>query len=132
MEGDHESRHKAWRDALQHFLAPERDWVGRDDPLVVQRLGDFLWRSGRLLDDCQGAFSTQLNESVNAIKNHLACKAIAWKNSWVARVCVAVLNQNEGREWQIPAYEELVSLLLSDLTAPVQVSSCQGRGGAQT
>jgi hypothetical protein len=111
MEGDQESRHRAWMGALDHFLAPDVDWAGRDDPVAVERLRGFIQRTERLLDDCQGAFSTQLNESVNAIKNHLACKAIAWKNSWAARVYVAVLNQNEGREWQLPAYEELVRLL---------------------
>jgi hypothetical protein len=69
MEGDRESRHAAWMGALQHFCSPQNSWAGRDDPDMVERLHAFLERSAPLVDDCQGAFSTQLNESINAIKN---------------------------------------------------------------
>jgi hypothetical protein len=54
--------------ALEHFLAPEREWAGREDEDMMGQLRAFLERSAPLLDECQGAFSTQLNEAVNAIQ----------------------------------------------------------------
>jgi hypothetical protein len=55
----------------------------------------------------QSEISTQLNESLHAMKAKLADKAYAWKGSWKARNAVAVLNINEGHRWKLRVYDAL-------------------------
>jgi hypothetical protein len=61
-----------------------------------------------LISRVQTRFSTQLSESLNAMKAKLASKGISWKVSWAARMAVAILNFNEGDGWKLSAYDQLL------------------------
>ena len=40
----------------------------------------------------------------------LANKAISWRTSWEARVCVAILNFNEGHSWKLRVFDHLAAM----------------------
>jgi hypothetical protein len=60
-----------------------------------------------LIEQVQSDISTQLNESLHALKAKMADKNYCWKGSWLARCAVAVLIMNEGHDWKLQMLQEL-------------------------
>ena len=71
-----------------------------------QILDDFLEKTKPLLAKCDRIHSTQMCESLHAVKSHYANKNIAWKSSWMPRVCAAILSLNE-KNWAMKLYKRL-------------------------
>jgi hypothetical protein len=85
----------------------ESDWSGKDDAEAVRLLDEFVHETASLITKVHSRFSTQLCECLNSMKANLASKGISWKNSWDARVCVAILNFNEGHTWKLDTYKRM-------------------------
>jgi hypothetical protein len=104
-------KERLWRGAYNHYVnGPVKEdgfhWSKRADPRSRTRLQLFLDRTIDLIPLFQTEISTQLNESLHAMKAKLADKGYAWKGSWKARCAVAILNINEGHQWKLRLYEE--------------------------
>ena len=73
----------------------------------VQALKEFLMLTSKYLDKCGRLISTQMNESLHAMKAHCANKLFCWGRSWSARVCVAILQANEPVSWKFELHRLL-------------------------
>ena len=82
-------------------------WRYGDDQRHVEALKEFLLQTSHYLDKCGRLISTQMNESLHAIKAHYADKMFCWGHSWTARVCVAILQVNEPETWKLELYRRL-------------------------
>jgi hypothetical protein len=80
--------------AKKHWV--KSGWNDKGDGEAVKLLDEFTCDTGHLIRKVHSRFSTQLCECLNSMKAKLASKGISWKNSWDARVCVAILNFNWG------------------------------------
>jgi hypothetical protein len=74
----------------------------------IARLENFLEQTQEFLSKLRRGINTQLCESFHARKAKLACKDIAWRVSWQARVAAAVLDMNES-EWRLQLDDRLDS-----------------------
>ena len=84
-----------------------KPWKHSLDESHVGALKEFLLQTSKYLDKCGRLISTQMNESLHALKAHYANKLFCWGKSWTARVCVAILQLNEPAIWKMKLYEEL-------------------------
>jgi hypothetical protein len=103
-------RQKLWCGAHDHDIEPREtdfQWKLWDDETARAQLRAFFTNTIDLIGLVQSKFSTQLNESLHAMKAKLADKNYGWKRSWEARCAAAVLNMNEGHEWKLRLYGEL-------------------------
>ena len=95
----------------EHCLhdADQECWLWEDahDEEKTTALLNFLNDATYLFDWCQTVHSTQLNESLNAIKAHFADKNLRWQSSWVGRVACAVCQLNEAHSWKLALYRRL-------------------------
>jgi hypothetical protein len=106
-----EEKNAMWLGAFDHYVNPPNaqcfQWKKRSDPHAQELLRLFLTSTLDLIEQADSEISTQLNESLHALKAKLADKNYPWKSSWRARNAVAVLNINEGHEWKLRLYDEL-------------------------
>jgi hypothetical protein len=94
-----------WRNALSHFRgdhsrclhAPNgREAAIRDDETrLIGAMTEFLSSTSKYFDLLQAGVRTQVNESVNSRRTRFASKNLAWADSWVARMALAVLHFNK-------------------------------------
>ena len=82
-------------------------WRYAKDETHLQALKEFLEMTSKYLDKCGRLISTQMNESLHALKAHYANKIYYWGRSWTARVCVAILQVNEPATWKLELYRRL-------------------------
>jgi hypothetical protein len=94
-----------WQGAVEHLTRDGSGW--NHTPEAVEQLRGFIGATMPLFDRIQTRFSTQLSECVNSMKGKLASKSTSWKVSWTARICVVILNFNEGHMWKLGAYDNL-------------------------
>jgi hypothetical protein len=113
---DVDARLLKWRGALAHETAAENAdlWrtgksKGSNGPSEEQvtHLRQFIEQACALLERVQHESSSQANECLNSMRTKQEGKDIAWKNSWDARMAVAVLRHNEGHSWILPMFDEL-------------------------
>jgi hypothetical protein len=110
-----EERQRMWLAAFDHYVHPESrsegeggfDWKDRAKEPYQAQLRKFLDEAVKLIEQIQSEISTQLNESLHAIKAKMADKTYAWKGSWQARCAVAALIMNEGHEWKLRCHQDL-------------------------
>lgn len=69
-------------------------------------LDQFLLSSSKLLIKCDKSLSTQMCESLHAIKAHLASKMLNWGISWKYRIGASILTVNE-ENWKFKLYRNL-------------------------
>lgn len=86
---------------------PCLSWSHSADPVHIDALRAFLAQTSKYLDKCNRLLSTQMNESLHALKAHYANKLFCWGGSWTARVCVALLDVNEPSVWRLELYNRL-------------------------
>jgi hypothetical protein len=104
-----------WEGAFDHYVHPENlppkenrfEWKDRDKETHRMQLRIFIRNTTVLIQQVQSEISTQLNESLHAIKAKMADKNYSWKGSWLARCVVAVLIMNEGHGWKLELLQEL-------------------------
>lgn len=89
---------------LKH--GPSKDWADINVGNSLELLNKFLEKNADLLSKCDLTMSTQMNESLHAMKAHFASKNICWKSSWPARVSASILNLNEDC-WALQLYTRL-------------------------
>ena len=82
-------------------------WRYGGDAMHMAALKEFLCATSHYLDKCGRLISTQMNESLHALKAHYASKMFCWGQSWTARACVAILQVNEPDNWKLQLYEQL-------------------------
>jgi hypothetical protein len=104
--GDDEARAELWRGALAHHLE-DSDWAERDSEDSRTQLRGFIEAAIPYVAKYQKASSTQLNESLHAIKAKHAPKRITWENSLIGRCGAAVMTFNDGPGWVLAAYDKL-------------------------
>ena len=94
-----------------HEHCPEhkevKAWKYHLDENHMSALREFLIATSKYLDKCGRLISTQMNESLHALKAHYANKLFCWGRSWTGRVCVAILQINEPAIWKMELYERL-------------------------
>lgn len=104
-----------WCNAVNHFAGDHSDcpahgeampWRDIDVGENRQLLTEFLEKTAQLFDKCDPRHSTQMCESLHAVKAHYANKLYAWQTSWAARICAAILSVNEVN-WAMMLYERL-------------------------
>ena len=86
---------------------PVTIWKYSLEPQHLDALREFLQQTSHYLDRCGRLVTTQMNESLHAIKAHYANKLFCWGGSWTARTCVAILQVNEPATWKLGLYERL-------------------------
>lgn len=86
---------------------PATIWKYSLEPQHVEALRDFLRETSHYLERCGRLVSTQMNESLHAVKAHYANKLFCWGGSWTARTCIAILQVNEAADWKLKLYQEL-------------------------
>ena len=82
-------------------------WRHHNDAVHLEGLKEFLCMTSKYLDKCGRLISTQMNESLHALKAHYANKLFCWGKAWTARVCVAILQVNEPSTWKMELYTRL-------------------------
>ena len=104
-----------WRNVVNHFSGNYSDclkhkpihiWNGISIECNKDALITFIDKTCKLLTKCSVAHSTQMRESLHAVKAHFANKMICWKSSWTARICAAILDFNEPG-WEFQLYDRL-------------------------
>lgn len=110
-----EDKISLWLNVSQHLAGDHskclkhkecKPWKDIDVGNNRQVLDDFLEKTKDLLLKCDRYHSTQMCESLHAVKVHFANKNIAWKSSWAPRICAAILSVNE-KHWAMTLYEQL-------------------------
>lgn len=69
-------------------------------------LEEFLEATAPLFEKVNSCHSTQMCESLHAVKAHFANKLINWQSSWGARVAAAILSVNEN-DWEFKLHRAL-------------------------
>ena len=110
LDDSDEVRAVKWRECIQFFSTGENGWSAWDDEHAIALLTQFVESMVPMIPQIRSGFSTQLCECLNSMAAKLANKQISWRGSFEARVCVAVLNFNEGHRWQLRLYDELAAL----------------------
>lgn len=82
-------------------------WRYGGEAMHVAALKEFLRATSHYLDRCGRLISTQMNESLHAVKAHYANKMFCWGHSWTARACIAILQVNEPDNWKLQLYYQL-------------------------
>lgn len=104
-----------WLNVEKHFdgdhscCMPHRPtdrWSGIDVGNNRELLRAFLKKTSGLLYKCDTRHSTQMCESLHAVKAHFANKLYSWKTSWAPRICAAILTVNES-DWAFQLYNRL-------------------------
>lgn len=86
---------------------PVKAWRHHNDAVHLEGLKEFLCMTSKYLDKCGRLISTQMNESLHALKALYANKLFCWGKAWTARVCVAILQVNEPSTWKMELYTRL-------------------------
>lgn len=111
-----ERKLELWNNAADHYCGdhthcephgPAHNWRYANDQQAVVFLRNFLKKCERVLQNCDGNLSSQLNESFHALKAKYADKNYQWIESWEGRVCAAILQFNEPDHWKLELYERL-------------------------
>jgi hypothetical protein len=99
-----DAKKELWRNALSHFRgdhskclhAPnDREPAIRDDETrLIGAMTECLSSTSKYFDLLQAGVCTQVNESVNSKRTRFASKNLAWADSWIARMALAVLHFN--------------------------------------
>jgi hypothetical protein len=108
-----------WRNAALHFAGdhkhcriehnpkrPPKVWSRASDPAAMALLKEFLAKTESVVEHVDGAFSTQMNESINRSKIKFADKDHQWRTTWTARMACAVLDRN-APNWRLMLYDRL-------------------------
>ena len=104
-----------WCNAVNHFAGDHSNcpshghtvpWRDIDVGGNRRILTEFLEKTAQLFDKCDLRHSTQMCESLHAVKAHYANKLFAWQTSWAARICAAILSVNEVN-WAMILYRRL-------------------------
>ena len=112
---DAEWKKSKWMNVVRHFDGDHSDcephsevprWIDIDRGENRELLSQFLAKSSALFDRCTMQHSTQMCESLHAVKAHFADKMVAWKTSWAARIAAAILSVNEAN-WMFELYSRL-------------------------
>lgn len=82
-------------------------WRYSGDVDHVTALKEFLLLTSHYLEKCCRLVSTQMNESLHALKAHYANKMFCWGKSWTIRACVAILQINEPETWKFRLFSLL-------------------------
>lgn len=115
LDATEEDKIDLWMNVVEHFSGnhtscikhkPTRIWSGILIDGNKEALTTFLKKASKLLTKCNTAHSTQMCESLHAIKAHFANKLICWKSSWTCRICAAILDFNSPH-WEFQLYNEL-------------------------
>lgn len=122
VDATHEERIDLWLNAYYHYIGDHSccnhadhesyDWPQKSNEESRKALYSFLLKSAKLLNSRPDRISTQMCESLHAIKAKMASKRISWKISWKARVYAAILDVNLPF-WRFRLYRELFGESLS-------------------
>lgn len=101
---------KEWMNAAKHYCGDHENcrdhnpsnyvWELASDQNAVEALKSFLQSTAFIIEECQPPYSTQLNESYNAMKSHTLNKEIAWRKTAFARLCTSILDFNGIHDWR--------------------------------
>ena len=99
-----------------------KSWPKINEENNREVLVEFLKSTVSLLERVDPHHSTQMCESLHAVKAHFANKLTNWQTSWAARVAAAILSVNEDDwEWKLhkalglPALDSEVEMNLREL-----------------
>ena len=107
-----------WKNSYSHYCGDHSnckhsaekevyEWEFRHEDIARQKLFELIKESIPILESTAYNVSTQLCESMHAIKTRFANKNIAWQSSWKARVCAAILQINDPQTWKFELYHKL-------------------------
>lgn len=116
-----DEKKELWQNALSHFRGDHsrcRHAPNDKDPVIrgsetdlIEAIRTFLSSTTKYFDLLEAGVRTQVNESLNAKRARFASKNLAWADSWVARMSLAVLHFNHPYAY----FTELVRTIGFDL-----------------
>jgi hypothetical protein len=99
-----EEKKDLWRNALSHFRgdhsrcrhAPngKEPLIQDDETTLIEAMTIFLSTTAKYFDLLEAGVRTQVNESLNSRRTWFASKNLAWADSWVAKMFLAVPHFN--------------------------------------